>query len=265
MDPGAAGSKAPQAGGASDDDAGAPANPAMDAGTPPATGPKAAFSDSFEEGTTLDTNTYEIVTKDCMGTGMATLDTSNAHTGSHSLRIQGGGGYCNHIFVRPKKLTNALPSPLYARVFVKVMTALTGNHVTFAAVHDQREDKDLRLGGQMQVLIWNRESDDATLPELSPTGVMQSAALPPGGWHCLEFSIDATKKTIETWLDDKAVAGLTVDGTATPDIDTQWMRKADWQPQPIDVRLGWESYGNDMNTLWFDDLAIANERLHCTP
>jgi hypothetical protein len=259
---GAAGAAAtpPRAGAPSDDDAGV--SPVTDAAV---SGGSASFSDSFEQSTSLDLARYEVVTKDCSGTGAAMVDASSGHTGTHSLRIQGGGGYCNHVFVRPKLLTNALPSPLYARVFVKITTALTDNHVTFAAVHDMREDKDLRLGGQKQVLIWNRESDDATLPELSPTGVMLSTALPAGAWHCVEWSINPMTRAIETWFDDKPVTGLTVDAQPTPDVDTQWLRKMDWQPQPIDLRLGWESYGNDANTLWFDDLAIGTSRLHCTP
>jgi hypothetical protein len=254
---GAAGAAtAPQAG-APSDDAGEP-NPKPSGGEP-------SFTDSFEQGATLDAARYEIVMKDCSGTGTAAVDASAAHSGTHSLRIQGGGGYCNHVFVRPKALTNALPAPLYARVFVKIATALTENHVTFIAMHDMREDKDLRLGGQKQVLVWNRESDDATLPELSPTGVMLSAALPPGDWHCLEWSVNPTTRAIETWLDERPITGLTVDAQPTPDVDTQWLRKTDWQPQPIDVRLGWESYGNDTNTLWFDDLALGSTRLRCTP
>jgi hypothetical protein len=242
-------------GGAPSDDAGEP-NPKPSGGEP-------SFTDSFEQGTTLDATRYELVMKDCSGTGTAAVDASAAHSGTHSLRIQGGGGYCNHVFVRPKSLTNALPAPLYARVFVKIGTALTENHVTFIAMHDMREDKDLRLGGQKQVLVWNRESDDATLPELSPTGVMLSAALPPGDWHCLEWSVNPMTRAIETWLDDKPIAGLTVDAQPTPDVDTQWLRKTDWQPQPIDVRLGWESYGNDTNTLWFDDFALGTTRVGC--
>jgi hypothetical protein len=241
------------------DDAGEP-EPKADAAV---SGGAASFSDSFEQGTTLDTARYEVVTKDCTGSGMASIDPASGHTGEQSLRITGGGGYCNHVFVRPKALTNMLPAPLYARVFVKVSNPLTENHVTFIALHDMREDKDLRLGGQKQVVIWNRESDDATLPELSPTGVMASTALPPGEWHCLEWSIDGQMRTLQTWLDDRPIIGLTVDAQPTPDVDTQWLRKPDWQPQLIDIRLGWESYGNDSNTLWFDDFAIGMSRLHC--
>jgi hypothetical protein len=260
---GAAGIRASAAGtaAASDDDAGVPQAGASGA----MAGSTASFSDGFEQGTTLDTTRYEIVTKDCSGMSTAAIDPGAAHSGTRSLRVDAQGGYCNHIFVRPKSLTNALPSPLYARVFVKIMNALTDNHVTFAALHDLHEDKDLRLGGQKQVLIWNRESDDATLPELSPTGMMMSAMLTPGTWHCLEWTVNGAARTIETWLDDRAIAGLSADAQPTPDVDTQWLRKADWQPQPIDVRLGWESYGNDANTLWFDDFAIGPTRLHCAP
>jgi hypothetical protein len=227
-------------------------------------GSTASFADSFEQGASLDPARYETVSASCSGTGRASLDATAAHGGSHSLRIDGGGGYCNHVFVRAK-LPAALPAPLYVRVFVKLMAPLAAGHTTFAAMHDMREDKDLRLGGQNEVLVWNRESDDATLPELSPTGVMLSAAIPAGAWHCLEWSVDAGRRAISTWLDDKPIAGLTLDAEPTPDVDRQWLRKTDWQPQLIDVRLGWESYGDQANTLWFDDLAIGPARLGCAP
>jgi hypothetical protein len=29
------------------------------------------------------------------------------------------------------------------------------------------------------------------------------------------------------------------------------------------VRFGWESYGDQANTLWFDDLAIGASRIGC--
>jgi hypothetical protein len=256
---GAAGIAGAGPGPVSDDDAGIPR-----AGTGAVTSEMPMFSDGFETAT-LDTGSYEVVTKDCSGTSKVTIDASAAHGGTHSLRVDAQGGYCNHVFVRPKMFTNAVPSPLYARVFIKIATPLTENHVTFAAMHDMHEDKDLRLGGQKQVLIWNRESDDATLPELSPTGMMLSTPLSAGEWHCLEWSVNGAARTIETWLDDRAIAGLTADAQPTPDVDTQWLRKADWQPQPNDVRLGWESYGNDANTLWFDDFALGTTRLHCSP
>jgi hypothetical protein len=30
-----------------------------------------------------------------------------------------------------------------------------------------------------------------------------------------------------------------------------------------DLRLGWESYGADADTLWFDDVAVGATRIDC--
>jgi hypothetical protein len=211
----------------------------------------------------LDTARYELATMSCNGTGMVNLDLSSGHSGSHSLRVDGAAGYCNHVFVRPKALGVALPVPVYVRVFVKVAMPLGPGHTTFAALHDAHEDKDLRLGGQNQVLIWNRESDDATLPELSPTGTGLSKALQVGTWQCLEWTIDSAKREMRTWLDGTPVEGLTLDTDPSADVDRQWQRKTDWQPMLIDLRLGWESYGDQAETLWFDDLAVGKTRIGC--
>ncbi|MEY4582047.1 MAG: hypothetical protein RL701_6750 [Pseudomonadota bacterium] len=221
------------------------------------------YHDDFDTGAALDLTRYEITAPNCMGTGTIAMDTSAGHSGQQALRVQGGGGYCNHVFLRPKLLSSPLPQPLYVRVFVKSSQPLAAGHVTFVALRDQHENKDLRLGGQNQVLIWNRESDDATLPELSPTGVGLSAALRADTWQCLEFAIDSAARSMNSWLDGTAVAGLALDAEPTADVDRQWQRKTDWSPELADLRLGWESYGDQSNTLWFDDLAVAKTRIGC--
>ena len=223
---------------------------------------RALFWDSFDSDSALDSARYETLSPNCSGTGRIGLDASFGHTGSHALRVDGGAGYCNHVFVRPK-LAAALPSPLYVRVFVQVALPLGAGHTTFGALHDMSEDKDLRIGGQNQVLIWNRESDDATLPELSPAGVALSTAFQAGSWHCLEWMVDGSKPEMRTWLDGAAVDGLTLDAEPTADVDRQWSAKTDWHPRLLDLRFGWESYGEQAETLWFDDVAIGPARFGC--
>jgi hypothetical protein len=225
----------------------------------------ADYWDSFESITTLDATRYETVTPSCSGTGMVALDTTMGHSGSQSVRVQGAGGYCNHVFLRPRALGPTLPSRVFVRVFVKASMPLGAGHTTFMAMHDMHEDKDLRLGGQNEVLVWNRESDDATLPELSPTGVSMSQALRANSWQCLEWMLDADARELQTWLDGQPVAGLMLDMTPTADVDRQWQRKTDWQPTLVDLRVGWESYGDQANTLWFDDLAVGKTRVGCGP
>lgn len=56
--------------------------------------------------------------------------------------------------------------------------------------------------------MYNRESDDATLPDLSPQGIAASTALPTGSWNCFEYHL-GTDGTIETWLNNNTIAGLT--------------------------------------------------------
>lgn len=119
--------------------------------------------------------------------------------------------------------------------------------------------KHLRIGGQDQILMYNRESDDATLPDLSPQGVATSEALPTGAWECFEYHL-GTDGSIETWLNSDAIAGLT---TANNSNDSGWMDKT-YIPDITGVYFGWESYGGDVNTFWYDDVAIASTRVGCS-
>jgi hypothetical protein len=124
-------------------------------------------------------------------------------------------------------------------------------------------DRDLRMGGQNQILMWNRESDDATLPALSPAGVAMSVEPATDQWLCVEFMVDGPGGLLDTWVDGVAVEGLRVDGTPTPDVDQQWLNKPDWHPSLVDLKLGWEAYAGQALTLWFDDVALGAQRIGC--
>ena len=227
--------------------------------------PDGAFCDSFDApaATALDPARWTTLMPSCSGTGAISLDDQVAHSGKQSVRVQGAAGYCNHVFFAPK--TFSASDPLYARFFVRFAAPFGASHVTFAALRDGSEGKDLRMGGQSEILIWNRGSDDATLPELSPAGIALSIKPEAAAWLCVELMIDAQERTLRTWVDGEAVAGLVVEGDPTPDVDAQWQRKPDWQPKIEDLKLGWESYGDASNTLWFDDVAFGATRLGCTP
>lgn len=147
----------------------------------------------------------------------------------------------------------------------KATKPLTDSHVTFIVMPDSAQSaggkvKHLRMGGQSKILDYNRESDDATLPSLSPQGIASSAALPVGSWQCIEYHL-GSDGSIETWLNDTAVAGLT---TAASNTNADQWRKASVKPKPTGVYFGWESYGGDANTFWFDDISIASTRVGCS-
>jgi hypothetical protein len=207
---------------------------------------------------------WSIVAPSCSGTGALAVDDAQAHGGSRSVKVTGKGGYCNHVFFANTAAIAAVGEVLYGRLFLRLEDPLGDGHTTLLAMKDTADgDKDLRLGGQNQVLMWNRESDDATLPVLSPAGTALSVKPPAGQWLCVEFRVDSANGFMETWVDGAEVAGLHLDGTPTNDVDQQWLNDPDWKPSLADVKLGWESYAGQDLTLWFDDVAFGSERIGC--
>jgi polysaccharide lyase-like protein len=223
--------------------------------------PSGAFCDGFEtQAGATPAGDWATTFPNCQGTGAAVVDTTTVHDGSRSLRIDGHAGYCNHVFVRTTRGVGG--SALYARFYVRHTTTFPDAHVTFLAMKDGADNnKDLRMGGQNRALQWNRESDDATLPEQSPVGVSQSVPLAVGQWTCVEFGVSGSE--LRTWVNGAEVAGLHADSTPTQDVDSQWLRRGTWRPALTDFRLGWESYGIGDDTLWFDDVALASTRIGC--
>jgi hypothetical protein len=224
------------------------------------------FCDGFEDQTgTEPSGRWAFDAADCTGEGTAAVDSEVAHAGTNSLRVDGAAGYCNHAFVGTALDDVAVDSGLYVRFWVRHTTPLPAQHVTFMAMEDANgpaPQNDLRMGGQNEALQWNRESDDATLPAQSPAGVALSAPLPVDEWQCVEFQLDPAGQ-LQTWLGGESVEGLIVDDTPTQDVDQQWMSGGAWSPSPVDLRLGWESYGEGADTLWFDDIAVGTSRVGC--
>jgi hypothetical protein len=185
------------------------------------------------------------------------------HSGTASLRVNGGEGYCNHVFVKNTALFAGTTDVWYIRYWVRHTTALPVAHITTVAMQDANDgNKDLRFGGQNSALQFNRASDDATLPEQSPNGVAQSAPLPVNSWNCVEFKINGRDGTMETWLNGTSVPGLLQDGVPTHDIDGQWLNRT-YRPKLTDLKLGWESYGGGLDTLWYDDVQVSASRNGC--
>jgi hypothetical protein len=236
-----------------------PSNP------PPAGCAGAVICDGFEnQAAGTPSGDWNVAFRDCSGAGTATVDTSTAHAGGKSLKITGAAGYCNHVFVASTKNLTGVGSIWFARFYVRHTTALPTAHVTFVAMRDSGDNnKDLRMGGQGAALQWNRESDDATLPAQSPVGIGMSMPLATNQWACVEFMVNRSTGTMDTWVNGAQVAGLHNDGVPTQDVDAQWLARTNWRPSLSDFRLGWESYGEGADTLWFDDVALSGSRIGC--
>ncbi|KAF2263188.1 hypothetical protein CC78DRAFT_604663 [Lojkania enalia] len=218
----------------------------------------AQVSDDFESG--WDQAAWPTYALDCSQGGKVSLDSSTAHSGKNSMRVDGAGGYCGHIFFGTTKVPSG---DVYVRTYLKASRAFTDAHVSFITMPDSSlgSKKHLRIGGQSKILMYNRESDDATLPDLSPQGIATSAALPANTWKCFEYHL-GTDGTIETWLDGTAIAGLTVKAGTTNNNAAQWQRGS-YRPKITAIYFGWESYGGDTNTFWYDDVVVSSSRVGC--
>ncbi|KAL5420498.1 hypothetical protein PMIN04_006435 [Paraphaeosphaeria minitans] len=220
-------------------------------------GSLAQVTEGFENG--WDQTAWPTYALDCSQGGSVALDTTTAHSGKNSIKVTGAGGYCGHIFVGTTKVPTS--GDVYVRTWLKASKALTDAHVSFITMPDsaQGAKKHLRIGGQSKILMYNRESDDATLPDLSPNGIAASKALPTGSWQCFEYHLGADG-SIETWLNGEAIAGLTTKNNSNAG---QWTRSS-IKPKITGVYFGWESYGGDTNTFNYDDIAIGSTRIGCT-
>ena len=123
-------------------------------------------------------------------------------------------------------------------------------------------NQHLRFGGMSEILMYNRQDNDATLPDLSPQGIATSQNLPAGTWQCLEYHL-GTDGSIETWLNGAAIAGLTV-GPGVSNANANGWTRSKFVPKISGVYFGWESYGSAANTFWYDDIAVASSRIGCS-
>jgi len=123
-------------------------------------------------------------------------------------------------------------------------------------------NQHLRVGGMSEILMYNRQDNDATLPDLSPQGIATSQNLAAGTWQCLEYHL-GTDGSIETWLNGAAIAGLTV-GPGVSNANANGWTRSKFVPKISGVYFGWESYGGSTNTFWYDDIAIASSRIGCS-
>ncbi|KAJ6530609.1 hypothetical protein B0H19DRAFT_1273608 [Mycena capillaripes] len=202
---------------------------------------------------TVDGSVWSVIVTAQSG-GSATIDTTKAHSGTHSMKIVSTGGFSNHIFYGVSNLTAlGSGSDIYGRYYANFLNAFTQDHTTHMMMTDPVA-QTLRMGGQFGVLDWNRASDDSIMPDGSPTSNAGSIAIAGNTWYCIEFHLSRTTGQIQTWVGGNAISSLT-----TP--QTRW--GSSYIPNPSNWGLGWESYGSDPNTVWYDDIALGTSRIGC--
>jgi hypothetical protein len=196
------------------------------------------------------------------------VDNTQSHTGKNSLRVVGGDS-CGYYVVNASAFSKLGGGPLYARFFARFSGAPTQNHngflsMTTSGAGDAGGDH-IRLGFQDNVIAWNAQNSDSTLPDMDPQGTTLSSMTNPNSWDCIEFSVDYKTGDIQFWLNGTTVQGLSFASSqaATQGVNDQWARGGPKVPFAItSFGVGWLGLNNQY-TVWFDDIALAGSRVGC--
>jgi hypothetical protein len=175
-----------------------------------------------------------------------TLDSAVTHQGKHALKVT-GKDYSQMLGV-------VVPSKFWGRVYLRSATDIQSGHNTYVAAGtgtgDPNDGTYIRIGEHQCQLELNRNTDDKEL--LSNGGQYMcegGVKLLKDTWYCLEFYFDGPGQETR----------VLVDGTEVSALHT-----TDWGTYDYKIfKLGFEKYHGDAKTLWYDDLAIAAEQLHC--
>lgn len=177
---------------------------------------------------------------------LVTLDTAVFHGGKRALKVTGTDS--------SQMLAAMVPSKFWGRVYLRSDTDIQEGHDTYIAAGtgsgDPNDGTYIRIGEHECQLELNRNTDDKEL--LSNGGQYMCSGgvkLLKDTWYCLEFYYDGPGKEARVFVDGAEVPAL---------------HPTDWGPYDYkQLKLGYEKYGGSSKTLWYDDLAIAAEQIHC--
>jgi hypothetical protein len=175
-----------------------------------------------------------------------TLDTTVKHGGQRALKVT-GTDYSQMLGV-------AVPSKFWGRVYLRSATDIQPGHNTYVTAGtgtgDPNDGTYIRIGEHQCQLELNRNTDDKEL--LSNGGEYKcegGVKLLKDTWYCLEFYYDGPGQETRVFVDGTEVTAL---------------HTTDWGSYEYKIfKLGFEKYHGDSKTLWYDDLALAAEQLHC--
>ena len=175
-----------------------------------------------------------------------TLDATVTHGGKRALKVT-GSDYSQMLGV-------AVPSKFWGRVYLRSDTDIQQGHNTYVAAGtgsgDPNDGTYIRIGEHQCQLELNRNTDDKELLSNGGQYLCQGGVkLLKDTWYCLEFYYDGPGQETR----------VLVDGTEVSALHT-----SDWGSYDYKIfKLGFEKYHGAAKTIWYDDLALATEQLHC--
>jgi hypothetical protein len=184
-----------------------------------------------------------------------TVDATVAHGGTKSLKV--------NPTAQTQMLGVATGTPTFwTRLYLRsdADTATVMGHDTFVFATDGNGSlntgQNVRIGEHSCQVELNRSSDDKEILSDAVNGT--SAYMCSGGitfaagtWYCLEVFYDGPRSEVRVFVDSNEVTALHV---------------TDWGPYTYDIfKFGFENYSGSPRGIWYDDVAIAPQRIGCLP
>ena len=198
------------------------------------------------------------------GQSVVTIDTTRAHSGTHSVKVStsnGSGG----LFGRTPP-----GQAFYGRawVFMDADPGM-GHWEGIVASGPGRNEggsapEQLRLGGQFDILYLNASQTDGYFLNDNNFFVDHVGPAPPvSKWVCEEFFFGT--ETVRWWITDQ---GMPPSSTPTIDVEptSHWYQgqpPSPWSPTYASIVLGYGTFGAAALDVWYDDVALDTNRICC--
>jgi hypothetical protein len=197
------------------------------------------------------------------GAGTVKVDTTRAFSGTKALRITVASQQDHDRAFITRSLTGLLPSnAFFGRMMIWVVATPPGN------VHwDNIRAQGVIPGGTLQAQ-YNYGGGSSTgnlmgnyYTTSSDCWKTSKSKLTTGRWACVEWQYDGTSDELRYWLDNQAVADLTVLQKGDGCTGTNLWRAPTFEK----LSLGW--YNAQASPvpieMWMDDVAIDTKRVGC--
>jgi hypothetical protein len=229
-----------------------------------------AICDDFEtpaEGAPPDASKWNVLTSyngQPSAVNSVIVDGMQHHAGTKSLHVHTATG--DPVYIETKTLPAG--SHFFVRAFAYFDVdpgARSGGHwgaiVGVGKKAGIREDVEVRVGGQFDILVANYSPNDALQTSASRDGFYDDGTkLPVRTWTCFEVEFDGTKDELRVYMNDAELDRMHV---------TDWGQFgrtpiANWSPAYDRLRIGYQSWNADTPVdVWYDSVQIDTQRVGC--
>jgi hypothetical protein len=196
------------------------------------------------------------------GAEVVVVGTEQKHGGNQALQVKGGSNPAQLVWKIP-----AGQNKLYVRSWVYLADRQLGsnpgaNHETLIALRDSvgNANSEIRFGEIKGVIGTNEVPTDDISPLMDQWG--GGPVIAKGKWVCLEVAFlgDKPYHEVRAWADGELVHEVTE--------ANQWQNRtltaSNWmEGRFVELVFGWHSFSSASNTVWFDDIIVATERVGC--